>query len=166
MPSGFTTDGLPVGVELLGGAFADATLVKFAYGWEQATKPRRAPFSTPPLVKGAAPPPVAIEATIGTSPSAAIKFWYDKTTGALRFDAAAASLSAADRVLGLTLQRSDGEKPGPIVAHILAPNQVSGSGTLTMRGRDRDDLLAGTLYLHFYTRQVPLGAGRLRLVVP
>ena len=166
MPAGFTTDGLPVGVELLGGAFADATLVKFAYGWEQATKPRRAPFSTPPLVKGAAPPPVAIEATIGTSPSAAIKFWYDKTTGALRFDAAAASLSAADRVLGLTLQRSDGEKPGPIVAHILAPNQVSGSGTLTMRGRDRDDLLAGTLYLHFYTRQVPLGAGRLRLVVP
>ena len=53
MPAGFTVDGLPVGVELLGGAFAEPTLLGLAYAWEQAAKPRRAPFSTPPLVNGA-----------------------------------------------------------------------------------------------------------------
>ncbi|MGE3491791.1 MAG: amidase [Vicinamibacterales bacterium] len=162
MPAGFTTDGLPVGVELLGGAFQEATLLKFAYGWEQAAKPRRAPFSTPPLVNGAAPAPVSFAATAGSS---SIKFTYDRTTGALRYDATATT-QPTDRVLALTLQRSVGDKPGPIIAHLLAPNQIAGSGTLTLRGRDREDLVAGTLYAHFYTRQSPLGVGRTQIRIP
>ena len=35
-----------------------------------------------------------------------------------------------------------------------------------MRGRDREDLVAGKLYVHFYTRQAPLGVGRTRLALP
>ena len=168
MPAGFTPDGLPVGIELLGGAFTEDTLLKYAYAWEQATKPRKPPFSTPPLIKGMAPAPVTVEATIGTAPgaSALVKLTYDRTTGALRYDAATSGLATTDRVLALTLQRSIADKPGPVIAHVLAPNQVSGSGTLTMRGRDREDLVAGTLYLHFYTRQSPLGVGRTRLAMP
>ena len=162
MPAGFTTDGLPVGVELLGGVFTEATLLKFAYGWEQATKPRRAPFSTPPLVNGLAPAPVSFDITTG---GGTVKFMYDRTTGALRYDASTAAMGT-DRVIALTLQRSDGDKPGPIIAHILAPNQASGAGTLTMRGRDREDLVAGRLYAHFYTRQSPLGTGRTQIRVP
>lgn len=162
MPAGFTTDGLPVGLELLGGAFTEATLLKFAYGWEQAAKPRRAPFSTPPLVNGAAPPAVSFNLAVG---AAAVKFSYDRTTGALRYDATTGALGS-DRVLGLTLQRSVDGKPGPIVAHVLVPNQISGTGTLTFRGRDREDLVAGTIYLHFYTRQSPLGAGRIAVTIP
>jgi len=162
MPAGFTVDGLPIGLELLGGAFQEAALLKFAYGWEQATNPRRAPFSTPPLVNGAAPAPANFEATVGGS---AIKFAYDRTTGALRYDAAASNLGA-DRVLALTLQRSVGDKPGPIIAHLLAPNQVTGTGTLTLRGRDREDFVAGRIYVHFYTRQSPLGAGRTQIRIP
>jgi amidase len=162
IPAGFSTDGLPIGLELLGGAFMEAKLLNFAYGWEQATKPRRPPFSTPPLVKGVSPGPVSFDTTVAAG---TIKFTYDRTTGALRYDATTAALGT-DRVLALTLQRSDGDKPGPIVAHILAPNQISGSGTLTMRGRDRDDLVAGKLYAHFYTKQSPLGAGRTRIVIP
>lgn len=162
MPAGFTTDGLPIGLELLGGAFQEAALLKLAYGWEQATKPRRAPFSTPPLVNGAAPLPVSVEATVGGS---AVKFTYDRTTGALRYDATTPTIGT-DRVVGLTLQRSDGDKPGPIIAHLLVPNQVTGSGTLMLRGRDREDLVAGKIYAHFYTRQSPLGAGRTQIKVP
>jgi len=162
MPAGFTVDGLPIGLELLGGAFQEAALLKFAYGWEQATTPRRAPFSTPPLVNGAAPAPVRIAATVGGS---TIKFVYDGITGALRYDAATANLGT-DRVLALTLQRSMGDKPGPIIAHLLAPNQVTGTGTLMLRGRDREDFVAGRIYVHFYTRQSPLGVGRTQIQVP
>jgi amidase len=163
IPAGFSTDGLPIGLELLGGAWAEGALLKYAYAWEQAAKPRRAPFSTPPLIKGVAPAPVTFDATIG---GAAIKLTYDRTTGALRYEATTSGLATADRVLALTLQRSDGDKPGPVIAHVLAPNQISGSGTLTMRGRDREDLVAGKLYLHFYTRQAPLGVGRTKVVLP
>ena len=78
MPGGFTTDGLPIGLELLGGAWTEATLLKYAYAWEQATKPRRAPFSTPPLVKGVAPAPAAADIAIG---AATVKLNYDGRPG-------------------------------------------------------------------------------------
>ncbi len=160
IPGGFSNDGLPIGLELLGGAFTEAALLKYAYAWEQQTRPRRPPFSTPPLVKGQAPAPATSEITVG---AATVKLNYDRTTGSLRYDVATANIAATDRVVGLTLQRSEGEKTGPIVAHLLAPNQISGSGTLVLRGRDRDDLSGGRLFLHFYTRQSPLGAGRSRI---
>jgi len=162
MPAGFSTDGLPIALELLGGAWEEAKLLKYAYASEQATKPRRPPFSTPPLVNGAAPPPTSADVTIG---SAVIKFSYDATTGALRYDAATLKMAPSDRVLALALQRSEGDKPGPIVAHLLAPNQIIGSGTLTMRGRNREDLVGGRLYVQLYTKQSPLGFERQKLTL-
>jgi amidase len=49
VPGGFTPDGLPVGVELLGRAWSEPQLIKFAYAYEQATHHRRPPASTPAL---------------------------------------------------------------------------------------------------------------------
>ena len=43
LPAGFTDDGLPVGVELLGRAFAEPRLVELGYGFESATDHRRPP---------------------------------------------------------------------------------------------------------------------------
>jgi Asp-tRNA(Asn)/Glu-tRNA(Gln) amidotransferase A subunit family amidase len=43
IPAGFTEDGLPVGLELLGTPLAEATMLQFGRGWEKATRPRRAP---------------------------------------------------------------------------------------------------------------------------
>jgi len=162
MPGGFTTDGLPIGLELLGGAWEEAKLLKYAFAWEQSAKLRRAPFSTPPLVKGVAPTPTLI--VLGTTNGGQTKvgLTYDHTTGELRYDASIVKMATpADRVLGMTIQRSNDGKPGPIIAHLLAPNQIAGVGTLIMRGRDREDLVAGRLYLHFYTKQSPLGADRM-----
>jgi amidase len=160
IPAGFTVDGLPIGLELLGGAWTEATLLKYAFAWEQSAKPRRPPFSTPPLIKGVAPAPLTAELSVG---SAAVKLTYDRTTGQLRYEATTVNMPAADRVVGLALHRHDGDKPGPIVAHLLAPNQISGSGTLVMRGRERDDLVNGRLFAELYTRQQPLGVGRRQI---
>jgi amidase len=49
VPAGFTPDGLPVGVELLGRAWSEPQLIKLAYSYERATRHRRPPQSTPPL---------------------------------------------------------------------------------------------------------------------
>jgi amidase len=49
LPAGYTKDNLPVGIELIGKAFDDLRLLQVAYGYEQATKKRKAPLITPPL---------------------------------------------------------------------------------------------------------------------
>ncbi len=47
IPAGFTADGLPVGLELLGTSFSESLLLKVAYAYEQVMNPRRPPKSTP-----------------------------------------------------------------------------------------------------------------------
>lgn len=54
MPAGFTSDGLPIGVELLGEPLAEPGLLKLAYAYEQAVHPRRPPPGTPALTESSA----------------------------------------------------------------------------------------------------------------
>jgi amidase len=49
VPMGFTADGLPVGLEILGRPWSEPTLIKLASGFEAVTKNRRVPASTPAL---------------------------------------------------------------------------------------------------------------------
>ena len=49
VPAGFTSDGLPVGVELMARPYAEPTLFRFAYAYEQATRHRKPPATVPPL---------------------------------------------------------------------------------------------------------------------
>jgi len=46
-PAGFTPDGLPVGIELLGDQWSELELLKLAYSFEQATHLRKLPRTTP-----------------------------------------------------------------------------------------------------------------------
>ena len=43
MPAGFTKNGIPVGIEILGKQFSEFALVNMAYSYEQKAKPRRKP---------------------------------------------------------------------------------------------------------------------------
>ncbi len=49
VPAGFTVENLPVGLEFLGRPFAETTLFKLAYAYEQGTRNRKPPASTPAL---------------------------------------------------------------------------------------------------------------------
>ena len=52
VPMGYTRDNtLPAGMTILGRAWDEPTLIKLAYGYEQATKHRRAPSTTPALAQ-------------------------------------------------------------------------------------------------------------------
>jgi amidase len=163
VPAGFSANGLPVGMELLGKDFDEPLLLKLAYAWEQATKPRRAPFSTPPLIDGRAPAPLEFDASvrpaISPGPTAYVKFRYDATTASLDFDATVSDLGE-DGVIALTLQRGQPDTPGPVVAHLLLAGQTAAHSTLTLRGPIRGDLLANRLFLHLYTLKAPLGLPR------
>jgi amidase len=50
VPSGFTTDNLPVGITFLGRPYSDAAMIKLAYAYEQSTHHRKPPKGTPPLL--------------------------------------------------------------------------------------------------------------------
>ena len=165
MPAGFTVDGLPVGLEMLGGAFSEPRLLNLAYAWEGAASPRRAPWSTPSLVDGKAPAARAIAATVGQAPAslAIVKGSYAGVTGVLTFDVSAAG---PERVTALALHRMEGDRPGAIVAHLLRAGQTRATGTLTLRGRDREDLVAGRLSLRLYTDKTPLGSATTRVSLP
>ena len=49
VPAGFTSDNLPVGITFLGRPYSDGAMIRLAYGYEQATRHRIPPSSTPPL---------------------------------------------------------------------------------------------------------------------
>ena len=59
VPSGFTTDDLPVGITFFGRPYSEPTLLKLAYSYEQATRHRMPPKTTPALPR----------TTAATSPS-------------------------------------------------------------------------------------------------
>jgi len=166
MPAGFTTDGLPIGIELLGPAFSEAALLARAYAWEQAMSPRRAPFSTPPLVNGAAPGPRTFDAGFGQvhgGLNASARLTFHAITGVLEFTS---TIAGDDAPLALVLHRLDGERVGPIVAHLGMRGQRAARGTVTLRGRDREDMAAGRLGLRLYTERLPLGSPVMRVVFP
>ncbi len=49
VPAGFNTDGVPVGMEFIGRRWAEATLLRLAYAYEQAHPQRKLPPTTPLL---------------------------------------------------------------------------------------------------------------------
>jgi hypothetical protein len=169
VPVGFTRDGLPAGMELLGAAFAEPTLLKIGYGWEQAARPRHAPYTTPPLIDGHAPAPQTMDVTVAAAtlggPSAHVKFVYDVISDTLSYDAAVNDLGG-DKVIAVTLQRGTPDKPGPVLAQLVRAGSASSRDALRLRARDRADLEAGRLFVHLYTHDAPLGIGRAAIHLP
>ena len=49
VPAGFTGYGLPVTLSFLGPAFSEPRLIALGYAFEQRTRARRLPITTPPL---------------------------------------------------------------------------------------------------------------------
>jgi Asp-tRNA(Asn)/Glu-tRNA(Gln) amidotransferase A subunit family amidase len=49
VPMGYTRGTLPAGMTFFGRAWSEASLIKFAYAYEQSTHHRRPPASAPPL---------------------------------------------------------------------------------------------------------------------
>lgn len=49
VPSGFTSDGLPIGLEILGRPWSEPTLIKIGSGFEAVTDNVKIPKTTPPL---------------------------------------------------------------------------------------------------------------------
>jgi hypothetical protein len=164
IPAGFTPRGLPVGLELLGAAFAEPRLLALGHGWEQLAKPRQPPFSTPPLVAGKAPGPqqTVVNLAGGGTAKATIRFSYDPTTARMHADVTASG-TGRDAPIAIALHRSHEGGPGPILVPIMLRGQKRVSADLVLDALARADLVAGRLVAVLYTAAAPLGTGRTAL---
>lgn len=66
VPAGFTSEGMPMGLELLGTPFSEETLLAIGAGFEQTGDYQTPPTSVPELAKSAAVP-VGLRGTVATS---------------------------------------------------------------------------------------------------
>jgi hypothetical protein len=158
MPAGFTSDGLPIGVELLGGPLSDPRLVAFAFDYEQSTHPRRPPWTTPAIVNGMAPAPARFAATIRNKSTVVEgSFALDPMRRTLQYSVALTG-PGIERVLGVSIDRDSAGKKGPVLHHLSNSDATKTSGFVKFRESDRRDLLAGHLSLVVYTSNSPSGA--------
>ena len=153
LPAGFTTDGVPIGFELLGPAWSDARLVSLAFAYEQATRPRRAAPTTPPLVNGAVPGPVSFEAA-ATEPGAPlrVRFDYDPVSGRLSYD-------FPPRTVAASLHRGAPGAGSPVLHRLIDPASPSMRGVVILPAYQRTALLDGAL-------SVVAQTGEARLTLP
>ena len=149
MPAGFTSDGLPVALELLGRAFDDAKLISYAYSYEQATSHRRAPARTPSL---AAIQPINWKSSskAGTATLTA-QFKLDPTTNELSYKLYASGFADAD-LLAATIHRQGKDGNGPVIAVLAYHPFETIEGATILSDPDREKMMSGGLYLRLATR--------------
>jgi amidase len=162
IPAGFTPDRLPVGIELLGKTLDDAKLVAMAYDYEQATRPRRAPPTTPPLIRVRPRPVTTVTATGSGVVRAAGRFTYDGSTATLGYNIQVTGVPAAE-VHAVTLTRGGTDRPGATLIHLSGLGRGAAQGTATLNESEQNALASGTLVLTVYTRAQPHGAARAPL---
>lgn len=165
MPAGFTADGLPIGVELLGRPFDDAKLVSYAYAFEQATHHRRAPARTPPLHGASTVPIMAWQSSVeapGSKSTLSANFTFDSTTNELTYNVTAAGFSES-AILAATIHRVDKNGNGPVIAVVSNHSFQTITGSETLSDPDRERLMSGGLYLRIASRSPNANNMRLSL---
>ena len=157
IPAGFTDDGVPVGVELLGPAWSETQTARDGLRLRAARPhPRRPPPATPPLVNGRAP---AVLTFVVNLAGAHVTFSFDPVAGSLAWDA------VANKPLFATVHRG---REGPVLATLITSKATDAAGIVTLRTADRDALRANGLFLSVRTMAAPKQVERapLRVAVP
>jgi amidase len=166
MPAGFTPDGLPIGVELLGRPLSDQHLVAMAYDYEQATHPRRAPSTTPPLVDGRAPRPAAWTVAMSDR-GAGVRgnFSFDATRRTLTYAVDVTGLPAS-HVYAVSVDRDSAGTKGPMLRRLSGEGVVAVNGSIKLTDAERRELLGGQTALVVYTSDAPKGTMKAAMAVP
>jgi Asp-tRNA(Asn)/Glu-tRNA(Gln) amidotransferase A subunit family amidase len=146
VPAGFTTDGVPLGVEFLGAAFSEEQLLSLGYSVEQTLKVRQAPFSTPALVGGKSPAPRS--ATVKTG-GATLGLLYDSTSSTLQSTMTLDPKQPA-RVASAWLHMGTVDKPAAARHRLFSTAGDRPAGSVTLSFADRRALADGQTFVRFY----------------
>ena len=161
MPAGFTAEGVPVGLELLGRPFSDARLVSLGYALEQSGSRRRAPPTTPALLSASTrteqvSEQVTTRVAAGSATARAV-LTFDRGRDNVTWDVTVTGAPAAD-VLGVYLQQADTAGNRMVLHRLVAAGALQGAGRGLLRPAERDALPQGRLSVRLVTRTMPLGS--------
>jgi len=166
MPAGFTNNGLPVGLELLGGFLQDAELLAIAQTYEVAMGSRRAPSTTPALELGLAPVSQSFELVFSRgSLRVEVRFEYSTVTNLFEFQVSK-GLAGEQAITAVTLvidSNGDGELNEPIVLNLLPPDVDAATGSHYMSSEFRMAFEERRLYLKVFGVSLP-SAGAVQLL--
>ena len=157
MPAGFTDDGVPVGVELLGREWTEPRLLGAAYAYEQATHLRRPPSTTPALVDGKPP---ALRTVVVAAGHVRTTFVFDVTTRRLKYDVM--TMAGADSAIAAAVHRATGAPNGPVVFRILDGMGRPVPGDTTLGGIDATAFENGKLYIEVTTKSGARQRGEIK----
>ncbi|MHB0964527.1 MAG: amidase family protein, partial [Gemmatimonadaceae bacterium] len=146
MPAGFTADGLPTGLELLGRPFSDARLVAYAYAFEQTGPRRRPPPAAPPLINGKAPQPVTFVAAAG---GATGRFMFEPLSSDLSYTVQLSPALQHD-VTAVVIRRTDGSGTR-VIRRVLGPGMPQAGGWTRLLGLDLEAFHAGRVTMAIFT---------------
>ncbi len=160
VPAGFSPEGLPVGMELLGSFLQDTRLVAIAFKIESLLGARRPPITTPPLIGGRAPAQYSAELSVeqnGLRLDAT--FNYDQTTSHLEYRIGSGSTNtAAPYAVTLFVDQPPlGEFAEPVIANLLAPDAAAAAGSVFMPPGLHEALREDRLYLRVFAPGSPNG---------
>lgn len=151
VPAGYATDGMPVGLEMIGREFSEADLLGLAYAFEQLTAHRQPPYTTPSLVTPLAPEHVEVGVDEDGGVGLRARFFLDPGTRRLRYRLSVHGLMDGD-VLFSHLHRAVDGAAGP-VTHLLGGRaEARVSGTVDLSAADLRSLRDGDLYVDVHTR--------------
>ena len=156
VPAGYAADGMPVGLEMIGRQFAEDDLIRLAYAYEQATRHRRAPDSTPSLVDPPAPVVVNVEADDVDGAGLRGRFVLERSTGDLTYTLSLYGMSNTE-VLFTHLHRSTDGAAGPVVRLLGGRWRPWVSGALTLTAAELSALRDGELYADVHTTENLVG---------
>ena len=151
-PAGFTDDGLPVGIEILGSMFSDAKLLAIADSYGKANSIRRPPAVTPAIVQGVLPQVLSrvIEFNEGNVQFEGI-MKIDLLKNEMRYSLAVAPDSKA--IYAVTLVRAPAQGGGqvqPAMVNLLPPQRTDVSGEFYLTARFREAFNADELALRIF----------------
>jgi amidase len=153
MPAGFTEDGVPVGIELMGAAWTESRLLAAAFAYEQAARPRKAPSATPALVNNRAPATLTFVVNLN---GAHLTFSFEPAVGTLSWDA------VSTKPLVATLHRG---QSGPALATLMTDRASEAAGQVVLTPADRATLRVNGLFLAVRTMALPKQVERAPLRV-
>ena len=150
--AGFTDDGLPVGIEILGSLLSDAELLAIAHSYEKANHIRRPPAVTPIIEQGVLPQVLSrvIEFNEGNVQFDGI-IEIDLLKNEMRYSLAIVPNSK--EIYAVTLVRAPEESAGhaqPVMINLLPPQRADVSGEFYLTARFREALNADELALRVF----------------
>src|SRR4029077_1687777 len=108
VPAGMTPDEVPIGMDLLGGAFKEQDLLSLGYSIAPTLHGRHPPFSTPALAGGKRPAPRTMETAFEGS---VVTLSYDASRSELQYTVKVAPTSGT-RLSSVWIHGGTTDKPG------------------------------------------------------